>query len=131
MAPVFAAAIHAKGAPLENCIGFIDGTFRHFCRPAKDGYNGIAQRMQFSGHKKEHGNNHQGTETPDGLIVEMHGPFEGRTNDKRMVADSQILNRLAQFFPGYCLYGDKGHDHGNPALQTPYKGRKRIGPVGG
>ena len=131
MAPVFAAAIHAKGAPLENCIGFIDGTFRHFCRPAKDGYNGIAQRMQYSGHKKEHGNNHQGIETPDGLIVEMHGPFEGRTNDKRMVADSQILNRLAQFFPGYCLYGDKGYDHGNPALQTPYKGRKRIGPVGG
>ena len=32
---VFADAIHAGGAPLENCWGFIDGTVRPICRPSK------------------------------------------------------------------------------------------------
>ena len=30
---VFANAIHDKGAPLENCWGFVDGTVRPLCRP--------------------------------------------------------------------------------------------------
>ncbi len=34
-----------------------DGTFREFCRPSEDGYNGPAQRIQYSGHKKAHGTN--------------------------------------------------------------------------
>ena len=29
----FAATIHDKGAPLENCWGFIDGTVRPLCKP--------------------------------------------------------------------------------------------------
>ena len=122
LVPLFAEAIHQKGAPLGNIFGLLDGTFRHFCRPARDGYNGIAQQMQYSGHKKCHGNNHQGLVTPDGLIVEMHGPFEGRTNDKRMLRESGLLGRIMRDFPGFCLYGDRGYDHGNPALQVPYNG---------
>ena len=69
--------------------------------PTVAGYNGHAQRMQYSGHKRCHGNNHQGIETPDGIIVEMHGPFEGRANDKRMMRESQLLERMAASFPGY------------------------------
>ena len=55
--PVFAAAFEAKGCPLPYCWALLDGTFRNFCRPAKDGYAGLAQRIQWSGHKKHHGNN--------------------------------------------------------------------------
>ena len=33
---VFADAIHAGGAPLENCWGFIDGTVRPICRPTQN-----------------------------------------------------------------------------------------------
>ena len=38
----FANKIHDKGAPLENCWGFIDGTVRPIVRP------GINQRVQWS-----------------------------------------------------------------------------------
>jgi hypothetical protein len=31
----YADAIHAKGAALENCFGFVDGTVRPICRPKK------------------------------------------------------------------------------------------------
>ena len=30
---LFADAIYAKGAPLDNCWGFVDGTVRPYCRP--------------------------------------------------------------------------------------------------
>ena len=40
-----------------------------------------------------YGNNHQGLETPDGIIVEMHGPFEGQTHDMRMLREFRLLER--------------------------------------
>ena len=42
---IYAEAIHEKGAPLENCFGFIDGTIRPICRP------GQHQRLIYHGHK--------------------------------------------------------------------------------
>lgn len=30
---IFSQAIHAKGAPLTQCWGFIEGTVRPICRP--------------------------------------------------------------------------------------------------
>ena len=124
--PVFAAAMRDKGCPLDNCWALLDGTFRHFCRPYIDGYAGAAQQAQFSGHKREHGNNHQGLLTPDGILVEMHGPYEGRTNDQRMLRESGLLDRVLQFCVVlgvlYYLFGDRGYSHGNPALQVPFKG---------
>ena len=30
----YANAVHLKGAPLRNCIGFVDGTVRPICRPS-------------------------------------------------------------------------------------------------
>jgi len=47
--PVFAAAIHAKGAPLDRCFGFLDGTFIAMCRPGRDGYRGHFQRTYYPG----------------------------------------------------------------------------------
>ena len=44
----FASAIEAKGAPLSQCIGFIDGTVRPIARPT------VNQRIMFSGHKRVH-----------------------------------------------------------------------------
>ena len=35
-----------KGAALDNCIGFIDGTVRSICRP------GELQRVDYKGHKR-------------------------------------------------------------------------------
>jgi len=64
--PVFAAAFRAKGCRLPHVWALLDGVFRDVCRPAKDGYAGLAQKVQYNGAKGKHGNNHQGLETPDG-----------------------------------------------------------------
>ena len=44
----YADVIHAKGAPLENCFGFIDGTVRPIARPDQQ------QRIVYNGHKRVH-----------------------------------------------------------------------------
>lgn len=44
----FAEAIHAKGAPLDRCWGFIDGSPRPIARPTRN------QRIMYSGHKRLH-----------------------------------------------------------------------------
>ncbi len=101
--------------------------FGGFCRPYIDGYNGPAQQAQYSGHKKCHGNNHQGCTTPDGILVEMHGPYSGRTNDIKMLTRSSLLDRLmhAGVYRGisYCAFGDRGYPRGNPWLHVPFSGR--------
>ena len=45
---IYAETIHAKGAPLENCFGFIDGTVRPISRPGKH------QRVVYNDHKRVH-----------------------------------------------------------------------------
>ena len=45
---VFSDAIHAKGAALQQCWGFIDGTVRPIARPTRN------QRIMYSGHKRIH-----------------------------------------------------------------------------
>ena len=44
----FAEAVHAKGAPLQQCFGFIDGTVRQIAHPT------VNQRIMYSGHKRVH-----------------------------------------------------------------------------
>ena len=45
---IFADAIHRKGAPLNQCWGFIDGTTRRIARPIRN------QNVMYSGHKRIH-----------------------------------------------------------------------------
>lgn len=44
---IFSQAIHAKGAPLTQCWGFIDATPRPIARPIRN------QRIMYSGHHRE------------------------------------------------------------------------------
>ena len=46
---VYADAVFAKGAALDNCVGFVDGTVKPICRP------GEVQRAVYNGHKRVHG----------------------------------------------------------------------------
>jgi hypothetical protein len=57
--------------------GFVDGTFRGFCRPT--GYE--QQRAADSGHKKDTGQKFQAIVAPDGLVMSLIGPFMGSVND--------------------------------------------------
>ena len=56
---VYAAAISDKGAALDNCIGFIDGTVRPICRPE-------LQRIVYNGHKRVHALKFQSVTLPNG-----------------------------------------------------------------
>ena len=44
----FAYVIHAKGAALDNCWGFVNGTVRPICRPSMN------QRAVYNGQKRVH-----------------------------------------------------------------------------
>lgn len=61
-------AVSDKGAALNNCFGFVDGTVRPICRP------GEHQRMVYTGHKRVHALKFQAVALPNGLIRRLFGP---------------------------------------------------------
>lgn len=116
----FAQAIHLKGAPLHNCWGFIDGTLRAIARPIRN------QRIVFNGWKRFHALKYQIVSTPDGIIVHVFGPIEGRRHDLTLfrVSDLEALLRAHSHDPTgqpLCIYGDPAYGVGLH-IQSPYKG---------
>ena len=67
----YADVIHEKGAALDNCWGFIDGTVRSLCRLNKN------QRFLYNEHKRIHAVKFQSVVAPNGLIASLYGPVEG------------------------------------------------------
>ena len=61
-------AVTARGAPLPNFFGFIDGTVRPVSRP------GEYQRLLYNGHKRVHALKFQSIDLPNGLIGNLYGP---------------------------------------------------------
>ena len=116
----FAQSIHQKGAPLDNCWGFVDGTVRPICRPSHN------QRIVYNGHKKVHSLKFQSVVAPNGMIANMYGPVEGKRHDSGMLADSGLLNQLQQHSYGQngralCIYGDPAYPL-RVHLQSGFKG---------
>ena len=64
----YADAVSLKGAALNNCFGFIDGTVRPISRPRE------YQRTVYNRHKRVHGIKFQSIALPNGLIANMYGP---------------------------------------------------------
>ena len=64
---LYADAISRKGAPLDNCFGFIDGTVRPISRPDE------RQRIVYNGHKRVHALKFQSLSLPNGLIGNLNG----------------------------------------------------------
>ena len=63
----FANAIHQKGAALDNCWGFVDGTVRPISRPGQN------QLLMYDGHKGMHAIKFQLVVSPHGLIANLYG----------------------------------------------------------
>ena len=110
---------HNKGAPLDNCWGFIDGTVRGICRPGKD------QRVSYSGHKWKHGLKYQSVVAPNGMIANIFGPIEASHHDSYMLAQSGLLRALENISftnegSPLCIYGDGGYPI-SIHLQTGFK----------
>ena len=64
----YADSIAAKGAALQNCFGFVDGTVRPICRPKHN------QRVVYNGHKRVHSLKFQSVVVPNGMIANLYGP---------------------------------------------------------
>ena len=71
---MYADAITAKGAALDNCFGFIDGTIGAISKP------GEPQRVMYNGHKRIHGIKFQSVTLLNGLIGNMYGPVGKRSS---------------------------------------------------
>ena len=115
---VFADAVHNKGATLDNCWGFVDGTVRPICRPKQH------QRAVNNGHKMVHAPKFQSVVAPNGLIINLFGPVEGRRHHSAILAMSGLLEQLEQhsFTPDgqpLCIYGDPAYPH-RVHLQNPF-----------
>ena len=82
----YAEAVYDKGAALNNCTGFIDGTVRPICRP------GEFQRVVYNGHKRVHALKFQSFTLPNGMIANMYGPV-----GKSMVHNRPPQNCLKPF----------------------------------
>ena len=114
----YAQAVHQRGAPLQNCFGFIDGTVRKIARPK------YHQRVMYNGHKRVHAIKFQSIVLPNGLIANLSGPYEGKRHDSTMLHESRVLPNLRQvaFHNGVplCLYGDPAYPLG-VHLQGPFR----------
>ena len=85
---IYSNAITAKGSPLNNCFGFIDGTVS---RPiSKPGQN---QRVVDNGHKRVHDVKFQSVALPNGIIGNIHRPIGKRNGilNYRSVKDLKIF----------------------------------------
>lgn len=101
----YAQAISARGAPLRNCVAFVDGTLRPICRPRR------GQQAAYSAHRRIHAMKFQAVTAPDGIIVALHGPIEGRHHDMYLLSDSRVLLdwRACPALSTYVMYGDSGY----------------------
>ena len=109
-ADLYAAALKQKGAPLDNCVGFLDCTKIQNSRP---GGAAIIQRACYSGHKRFHCLIYQTITTPDGLMFYLYGPEVGRRHDMTLYKESNLEADLQENMivdrTQYCLYGDAAY----------------------
>ncbi|XP_071851129.1 uncharacterized protein [Apostichopus japonicus] len=116
----YASAIHAKGAALKNCWGFVDGTVRPICRPKE------YQRLCYNGHKRVHALKYQSVTAANGLVANLFGPIEGRRHDCFLLRESGLLTELEHrsydtLGNTLCIYGDPAYPL-RAHLQGPFKG---------
>ena len=119
---IFANAVFAKGAALDNCWEFIDG----ICRPKRN------QWMVYNGHKRVHTLKFLSVVAPNVLIANLFGRVEGRRHDSGLLAMSGLLNQLKEktFAPKgnpLSIYGDPAYPH-RLHLQCPFDWRLQLTP---
>ena len=115
----YANAVHARGAPLQNCWGFVDGTVRPMSRPGQN------QRVVYNRHKRVHAIKFQYAATPDGLVALLHGPYEGKRHDSGILRESGLLQHLQRHSVSpdgqvMCIYGDPTYPL-RQQLQAPFR----------
>jgi nuclease HARBI1 len=116
----YTKCVYEKGSPLDSVVGFIDGTAIAISRPS-----GARQRARYSGHKRKHSLKFQAISAPDGLVLHLSGPMEGRRHDMLLYNESgidQVLKpSLSISGRPYYEYGDVAYTF-RPYLHVGFKG---------
>ncbi|KAH9112469.1 hypothetical protein AeMF1_013204 [Aphanomyces euteiches] len=130
---MYANAVKDKcGLSVMNCIGFIDGTKQYISRPSpreNAPTNENLQRAAYNGHPRRHCLNWQGITAPDGIVVGMYGPVEGRRHDATVLSMSRMLDifRAHEILQDYCIYGDPAYGC-QQCLSSPFRNAQAGSP---
>ena len=97
---MFANAIHKKGAALENCLGFMDGTAGPIYCLNKN------QCVLYNGHKRVHSLKFRSVVAENGLIANLFGPVEEKRHDTAILNQSglQQLQQCSMSPGGWPLF---------------------------
>ena len=125
-----AIEIKSEGAA-THCFALIDATLHQICRPwgrtnKRRGLtnNNRIQQAAYSGHKRHHGLKFQSVIVPDGMIVQMFGPVEGRRHDTTVLKESKLEQALTGLPRNAYVYGDQAYPV-RPWLLSPYRGANK------
>jgi hypothetical protein len=114
-----AKSVENKGSPLDSVVAFIDGTGIEIVRP-----RGTSQRATYSGHRRHNCLKFQAISAPDGLVLHLLGPAEGRRHDMLLYKESGIddnpRSSLVISNRQHYLYGDPAYIL-RPYVQVGFK----------
>lgn len=116
----FGRVVQAKGAPLDVVVAIIDGTLQKNTCPIRN------QHLVFNGWKRIHCLKYHVLLSPDGIVIHVYGPVDGRRHDETVFKESGLVDLLEKHFwtpsgqPLY-IYGDLAYSVG-PHILSPFKG---------
>eukprot|EP00173_Palmaria_palmata_P001995 Plantae.Rhodophyta-Palmaria_palmata.ctg2218.p1 GENE.Plantae.Rhodophyta-Palmaria_palmata.ctg2218~~Plantae.Rhodophyta-Palmaria_palmata.ctg2218.p1 ORF type:complete len:178 (+),score=22.05 Plantae.Rhodophyta-Palmaria_palmata.ctg2218:290-823(+) len=120
----YATAIYEKSNALPNVFGFIKGTVISIARFS----DRREQNAACNGHKRKLSLKFQAVTFPDGTILHVPAPIEGRRHywtlssrsglDEVLGAPGDLLNISGS---QYVVYGDSGYNW-RPFMEIPYQG---------
>lgn len=87
------------------------------------------QELVYDGHKRAHGLKFQSVTTPDGLLRDFNGPYEGQRHDAGILMESGLLDRLQDIreaYGRYYIYGDPAYPI-TPLILVGYRGQTGYG----
>jgi hypothetical protein len=113
----YSRAVQAKSG-LSICFAFIDGTVRPVCKPS------ILQGSCYNGKDRVHALKYQAVTTPDGMFLQLAGPWPGSRHDQHMVKQSGILDYVVDLPRRndgalFVIYADQGYATA-AGIETPY-----------
>jgi hypothetical protein len=113
----FALAISGKSG-CDSIFAFVDGTVRPMCKPS------YLQGPVYNGKDRVHALKYQGVVTPDGMLLQLAGPWPGSRHDQHMLNTSH-LKQYVHALPRradermFEIYADQGYAQ-SPGICTPF-----------
>ncbi|KIJ47934.1 hypothetical protein M422DRAFT_98781, partial [Sphaerobolus stellatus SS14] len=116
----FAQAFKTKGALMDCIAALVDGTLQKNATPVRN------QCLVYNGWKRMHCLKYHAVVSPDGLVIHIYGPVDGRRHDETVYKESGLAELLDKHFwtrDGHPLfiYGDPAYSVAAHVM-SPFKG---------